>query len=188
MVSVLSICKGLTYSYNRDLQEVTPHLQRALMVTKSAVGITTGMLETLEVHADVMLDRSLSGFSMATELADTLVRLTGLPFRTAHQIVGLAVRQGGLDFEKIWEACERVTGRNPEQLGIKRDAVDQALDPVSSIDRRSIVGGPAPTECLRSISERQRRLKVDEERLKEISDKLIVARKRLDDASKALIC
>ncbi|PHP46033.1 argininosuccinate lyase [Methanosarcinales archaeon ex4572_44] len=186
LVSVLSICKGLPYSYNRDLQEVTPHLQKALMVTKNAVGITTKMLGTLELHADVMHDKSLSGFSMATELADTLVRITGLPFRTAHQIVGSAVRAGGLDFNRVEEACESVTGRNPEQLGIKRDALEQALDPISSIDQRSIVGGPAPTECLRSISERQRRLKTDEETLNDINDRLILARKRLDDASNAL--
>ena len=186
LVSVLSICKGLPNSYNRDLQEVTPHLKDALMITKSAVNITAGMLETLEVHADVMFDKSLSGFSMATELADMLVRTAGLPFRTAHQIVGSAVRMGGIDFERIEEACERVTGRRPEQLGIKKDHVNRALDPVTSIDQRSVVGGPAPEECLRSIRERERRVKADEERLKSINERLMHAQKRLDDAIKEL--
>lgn len=162
LMSALYICKALPYSYNRDLQEVTPHLQKAVGITKSAVSITTDMLSTLKVHRELLHQQSTSGFSTATELADTIVRVTGLPFRLAHQIVGSAVREGSLDFAKIIEIGKKVTGKNIEDIGLKKKDFLEALDPLLNINRRNIKGGPAPSECTRSIVERGNKLSHDQ--------------------------
>ncbi|CAD6490276.1 MAG: Argininosuccinate lyase [Candidatus Argoarchaeum ethanivorans] len=162
LMSVLYICKALPYSYNRDLQEVTPHLQKAVGITKSAVSITTDMLSTLKVHKELLHQKSTSGFSTATELADTIVRVTGLPFRLAHQIVGSAVREGNLDFAKIIEIGKKVTGKNLEDIGLRKEEFLEALDPLLNINRRNIKGGPAPSECTRSIIERGNKLSHDQ--------------------------
>ncbi|CAD6491274.1 MAG: Argininosuccinate lyase [Candidatus Argoarchaeum ethanivorans] len=162
LMSVLYICKALPYSYNRDLQEVNPHLQKAVGITKSAVSITTDMLSTLKVHKELLHQKSTSGFSTATELADTIVRVTGLPFRLAHQVVGSAVREGSLDFAKIIEIGKKVTGKNLEDIGLKKEEFLEALDPLLNINRRNITGGPAPGECARSIIERGNKLSHDQ--------------------------
>ena len=49
----------------------------------------------MRVHIEVLADKSIEGFTTATELADTIVRETGIPFRTAHQIVGMLAKEGG---------------------------------------------------------------------------------------------
>ncbi|RZB29363.1 MAG: argininosuccinate lyase [Candidatus Argoarchaeum ethanivorans] len=162
LMSVLYICKALPYSYNRDLQEVTPHLQKAVGITKSAVSITTDMLSTLTVHKELLHQKSTSGFSTATELADTIVRVTGLPFRLAHHVVGSAVREGNLDFAKIIEIGKKVTGKNLEDIGLRKKDFLEALDPLLNINRRNIKGGPAPGECTRSIIERGNKLSDDQ--------------------------
>ncbi len=90
MVAAFTIVKGLPYSYNSDLQEVTPQLLRSFEITKSSVRIMTGAIQTITVKKDEMARKSTIGFTTATEIADTIVRATGLPFRTAHGIVGRA--------------------------------------------------------------------------------------------------
>ena len=47
-----------------------------------------GMSILLQVQPERLKESSGTGFSTATELADSLVRITGMPFRTAHRIVG----------------------------------------------------------------------------------------------------
>lgn len=187
LISVLSICKALPYSYNRDLQEATPHLQRAVNITEAAVGITTGMLSTLTVHRERMLKSSAEGLSTATELADTIVRRTGLPFRTAHQIVGAAVREGRLDFRGILEIAGRITGENLEALGLSKADVTDALDPRLNIQRRSLIGGPAPEECRRSIAARRRQLEEDNSALSSLARKLEDSERRLEEAIESLM-
>src|SRR3990172_2802851 len=84
LISVLTICKALPYSYNRDLQEATPHLWRAADAVRSSVRMGRGMASTMKVKKENMRLASDKGFMTATELADTIVRTTGIPFRTAH--------------------------------------------------------------------------------------------------------
>ncbi len=95
LMAALTICKGLPLSYNRDLQEVTPHLWRSLDWSRSTVRILDGCVASLKFNLERMEKSSGAGFSTATELADSLVRITGMPFRTAHRIVGrIAARRG----------------------------------------------------------------------------------------------
>ena len=95
LMAVLSICKGLPLSYNRDLQEATPHLWRSLDWSRSTVRILDGCVASLKFNLERMEKSSGAGFSTATELADSLVRITGMPFRTAHRIVGRIAASGG---------------------------------------------------------------------------------------------
>ncbi len=92
LVSVLTICKALPYSYNRDLQEATPHLWRAVDAVRACVRMARGMISTMKVKKENMRLSSEMGFMTATELADTIVRTTRVPFRTAHHIVGAVER------------------------------------------------------------------------------------------------
>jgi argininosuccinate lyase len=155
LVSALAICKALPQSYNRDLQEATPHIWRGMDWTRSTVRILDGCMSTLKFNLEKMEEGSGVGFSTATELADSLVRITGMPFRTAHSIVGRIAASGrrpGLsDLDAV---AMEVAGFRPSEHGFTSGDLNCALDPKSNVALRANTGGPAPTEGQRMVRER----------------------------------
>ncbi|WP_321422305.1 argininosuccinate lyase [uncultured Methanobacterium sp.] len=150
LVTILTIIKSLPQSYNRDLQEVTPHLWKASDTLSSALRITMGMLASAEFKGDRGEELARANFSAATELADLMVRDAGLPFRTAHQIVGRAVtvaldkgmKAEEIDTHFLDDISKELTG---ETLGIDNMVVKKALDPQEIVHSRKVIGGPAPS-------------------------------------------
>ncbi|WP_094228568.1 argininosuccinate lyase [Methanolobus psychrotolerans] len=160
LMALLSLCKALPLSYNRDLQEATPNMWRAVETTRSAVRITKGMIATMKINTESMAEKSVLGFTTATELADTLVRTAGIPFRTAHQIVGVLARGNGRPtLDEIDAVAQSILGESLSERGLTGDMVKEALDPVMNIRRRAITGGPAPDEVRRAIKVRQEEIK-----------------------------
>lgn len=153
LVALLTICKALPLSYNRDLQEATPNMWRSVEATRSAVRIMTGIIGSMKVNTDLMAEQATTGFTTATELADTMVRATGIPFRTAHQIVGVLARSSGVPTLKDADNVSgRILGAGLSERGLTEEMIRDALDPVSNIRRRKIIGGPSPDETSRAIS------------------------------------
>ena len=74
LMSLLTICKGLPLSYNRDLQEATPNIWRSVETVRASVRVMEGMVRTMKIHSEVLAAQSITGFTTATELADTFVR------------------------------------------------------------------------------------------------------------------
>ncbi len=165
LISILSICKALPYSYNRDLQEVTPHLLRATRLTMDSVTVMRGYVEKSEFNKERMAYEAQAGFTTATELADTIVRETGLPFRTAYRIVA-RIAEEDLDREDIIARIDEfsldITGKRISELGLTPDSVKDALDIITNIDRRAVTGGPAREEVMRMLECRKEELKQDE--------------------------
>jgi argininosuccinate lyase len=168
LMAALSICKGLPLSYNRDLQEVTPHLWRSLDWARSTVRILDGCVSSLNFNLDRMDTSSGAGFSTATELADSLVRITGMPFRTAHSIVGRIAASGGSPtLAQLDEIARELAGFPASEHGFSETDLQRALDPRSNVALRKNTGGPAPAETGRMIEERLNGIEMGEERLKE---------------------
>jgi argininosuccinate lyase len=165
LTSSLMICKALPYSYNLDLQEVTPHLHSAINATTACMKIASGILSTLIVNKDRLRHMSSEGFTTATELADTIARVTGVPFRTAHTIVGELTRVGKYDLETIDLVGKQHVGKRLSGLGLTVDDVSQALDVNVNVARRGTKGGPAPAEVTHMLKARRRRLRTQERRL-----------------------
>lgn len=157
LVSAMTICKALPMSYNRDLQEVTPHLWRGVDWARSTVRILDGCVSTLRWSEKRLEESSGMGFSTATELADSLVRTTGMPFRTAHKIVGrLASVTARPTLEMLDCVAEKIAGFRPGQRGFGPEALEKALDPMSNVTLRAGTGGPSPSETERIVRDRQR--------------------------------
>ncbi len=165
LVSILSICKALPYSYNRDLQEVTPNLLRATRLTIDSVTVMRGYVEKSEFNKERMAYEAQIGFTAATELADTIVRETGLPFRTAYRIVARMAKEQP-DRSDILDIIDRfsvdITGKRISELGLTLDRVKEALDTATNIDRRAVTGGPARKEVMRMLKYRKDALERDE--------------------------
>ena len=150
LVTILTIIKSLPQSYNRDLQEVTPHLWKATDTLSSALTITMGMLSSAKFKDERGEELARANFSAATELADLMVRDAGLPFRTAHQIVGRAVtvaldkgmKAEDIDTHFLDEISQELTGQT---LNIDNAVVKKSLNPQEIIQSRKVIGGPAPS-------------------------------------------
>ena len=90
LISMLTSLKGLPLTYNRDLQEDKEPLFDSIDTIKLALKVNTEMTSDLEINRDACLAAASDPLLLATDLADYLV-LKGIPFRDAHELVGLAV-------------------------------------------------------------------------------------------------
>ena len=171
LMALITICKGLPLSYNRDLQEATPNIWRSSETARASVRIMEGIIKTLKVHPNVLAAQSTIGFTTATELADTFVRETGIPFRTAHQIVGMLAKDGEKPtLENIDLVSETVLGESLSSKGLTETMVKEALSPILNINRRKIPGGPAPVEMQNYLSKRQTELELNKQETVTLKD------------------
>ena len=156
LMTILTILKALPHSYNRDLQEVTPHLWNAVDTTRSMLNITCNILSTMSFNVDRGMELAMANFSTATELADLMVSEKNLPFRIAHQIVGRtvteAINQGirpeNIDTKFLDKIAVEING---SPLGIRAELVEKALDPYEIIKSRDVKGGPSPKAVKEAI-------------------------------------
>lgn len=164
-VSAVTMVKGLPMSYNRDLQNLNPHLWRGITQISRDIDLLAGMIRTARFNTSRMAEEAAKGFSTATELADHLVRQYDLPFRTAHHIVGHAVKEGRIDLQTLDTAAEEITGTSLSSKGLTEEAVTAALDAAAGVAVRSQPGGPAPIAVNHAIRNRMQTLVSDEETL-----------------------
>jgi argininosuccinate lyase len=90
LVTVLTMLKGLPLTYDRDMQEDKEPAFDAIDTLQLLLPALAGMISTMTVHIEVLAAAAPAGFSLATEVADWLVR-KNVPFRDAHEITGALV-------------------------------------------------------------------------------------------------
>jgi argininosuccinate lyase len=174
-------------SYNRDLQELTPNIWRGMRDAKESLRLLIDMLSSATFDAVRMKEEAGKGFSTATELADTLVRTYGLPFRTAHNIVGRAVQKGYLNLETLDTAARELgVDISFAEKGLTQERINEVLDVSYCVALRKAPGGPAPFATKIAIEERKKQLDTDsaliDERLARLArakDELITEARRL---------
>jgi argininosuccinate lyase len=148
LVALLTLSKGLTLAYNKDLQESQEPLYDAIDTAKLALGVVPGLIEFLEFDTARMRAAADDPALGATDLAEELVR-GGMPFRTAHEVVGRLVRHAE-------EKTISLRDLSADDLRTVDPALTpkilQALDPARAVAARSLVGGPAPAAVERKLS------------------------------------
>ena len=90
LTGVLAMLKGLPFAYNRDLQEDKEPLFDSIDTLRLVLPAVTGMVATTTFDREKMAAAAPQGFSLATEIADFLVR-AGVPFSQAHEAAGKCV-------------------------------------------------------------------------------------------------
>ncbi len=90
LMALLTTMKGLPLAYNSDLQEDKEGFFDVVDTLVSTLKIFTGMLETMSINPERMLEALDAGYLLATDIADYLVK-KGEPFRNAHVVVGKLV-------------------------------------------------------------------------------------------------
>ena len=94
VVALLTISKGLTLAYNKDLQETQEPLYDAIETARQSLAVLPGLIAGLEFDTARMRAAADDPALGATDLAEELVR-GGMPFRSAHEVVGRLVRARG---------------------------------------------------------------------------------------------
>ncbi|MCU1551325.1 MAG: argH [Glaciihabitans sp.] len=155
LTGLLATLKGLPLAYNRDLQEDKEPVFDSVTTLEVLLPAFTGLIATLEFDTDRMAALAPAGFSLATDVADWLVR-DGVPFREAHEISGALVQfceLNGLELDELTD--EQYAEVSPHLRGDVR----QALTVEASLAARSSPGGTAPervSEQLAALTARVR--------------------------------
>ncbi|ABY91972.1 argininosuccinate lyase [Thermoanaerobacter brockii subsp. lactiethylicus] len=90
LITILTVMKGLSLAYNKDMQEDKEALFDGIDTLKMSLKVFTEMIKTIKVKTDNMEKAAKYGYMNATDFADYLVS-KGIPFRTAHEIAGKVV-------------------------------------------------------------------------------------------------
>jgi argininosuccinate lyase len=146
--------KGLPLTYSKDMQEDKEPTFEAADTLELALAAMIGMVLDLQPNAARMREVAAADYSVATDLADWLVRQLDLPFRRAHhvtgQIVALAARQGvALDALELAE-MQKI------EPGITRD-IFKALTVEASVAARRSFGGTAPRNVRSAVLRARKR-------------------------------
>ncbi len=139
VVQILTLLKGLPMSYNRDLQEDKDPVFDTEHVLQSTLYVLSAMLPKLTVNAERARAAAAANYSLATDLADYLVR-KGLPFREAHEAVGKLVRYA----EEKGKELNELSIEEYRTFSPLFDDDALKIDLASSIASRDVPGGTAP--------------------------------------------
>jgi argininosuccinate lyase len=141
LTGLMVVMKGLPLAYGKDMQEDKEPVFDAAESLLLAVAATTGMVRDLQADRVVMRAALEPGFPTATDLADWLIRVLGLPFRQAHQVTGRIV---ALAEEKGCQLAElALEDMKAVEPGITEEVFD-ILSPEDSVRSRTSLGGTAP--------------------------------------------
>jgi argininosuccinate lyase len=142
-------------------------LNRAFDAAGMVYGLLAAVLESATFNVEGMAKRAGEGNTTTTALADALVREFGVPFRSAHTIVSrLVTRTHTGDLPITAALVNEISG---EVLGAPLQATEQfvqdALDPCTFVNVRTIPGGPAPATTRAALAASRERFDEDVQRL-----------------------
>jgi argininosuccinate lyase len=153
LLALLTIMKGLPLAYNRDLQEDKEALFDTVDTLLATLEVFEGMVRTLEVKPENMLQAAGRGYILATDLADYLVK-KGEPFRTAHKIVAKLVGYAAGKGKSLAELDIKEYKKFSPLFGV--DVRKITFE--SSIAARNIPGGTAPAQVKKALAKAKRLL------------------------------
>lgn len=157
LTGLLATLKALPLAYNRDLQEDKEPVFDSVETLEVLLPAFTGMIATMSLHTERMAELAPQGFSLATDVAEWLVK-RHVPFRDAHEITGALVRRAeqervgleGLSDAALAEVSAHLTPEVRDVLTIE-----------GSVASRDGIGGTAPdrvADQLAALADRVRHL------------------------------
>ena len=181
---VLSLLKGLPRAYNRDLQRAHASVFETADDVREATAVAAGAVATADWDEPALAAAAGEGFATATGVAD-LLAASGLPFRTAHEIVAAAAPEVA-DGDDSAAAAAAVDAAARDVLGesvferVDRAAVERVLDPTESVASRDSAGGPAPGAVADGVAAAESGIDVDATALSDRREALAAAAETLD--------
>ncbi|SNS92060.1 argininosuccinate lyase [Antarctobacter heliothermus] len=148
-VALMMVMKGLPLAYSKDMQEDKEQVFDAADNWMLALAAMEGMVRDMSANVANLEGAAATGFSTATDLADWLVRETGLPFRDAHHVTGTLVAKAeargcdlpDLTLEDMQEVHGNIDASVYDVLGVH-----------NSVRSRMSYGGTAPQRVREQIA------------------------------------
>jgi argininosuccinate lyase len=139
LTGLMATLKAQPLAYNRDLQEDKEPLFDSVAQLEMLLPALTGLVATLEFHTDRMAELAPAGFTLATDVAEWLVR-QGVPFRVAHEAAGGCVRAAEARGVGLPDLTDAELAQVNEHL---KPQVREVLTVAGSIASRDAHGGTA---------------------------------------------
>jgi argininosuccinate lyase len=155
LTALLVVLKGLPLAYAKDMQEDKEPAFDAFDSLALSIAAVTGMVADMTPDRKTMRKAAGAAYATATDLADWLVRVRGLPFRQAHEVTGrivAAAEAKGVALEKLPLAEMQAV-----EPGITTE-VYAVLGPQQSVKSRTSYGGTAPENVRREARRWLKRL------------------------------
>jgi argininosuccinate lyase len=155
LTGVLTMLKGLPFAYNRDLQEDKEPLFDSIDTLNLVLPAVAGMVATTFFNRVKMAQASPTGFSLATEIADYLVRKQ-VPFAHAHEAAGKCVaiaESSGRELHELTDA-EFKSAHHELDSGVR-----DVLSVAGALAGRTTHGGTAPSALKKQFSELESQIK-----------------------------
>ena len=149
LTTLLTMLKGLPLAYNKDMQEDKEAVFDSVDTLKQCLSIIVPMLATAKFLPENMLAAGKRGFINATDCADYLVK-KGMPFRDAYGVVGRLVAlcvERGVTLDALPLDDYR------KESGLFDKDVYEAIDLITCVKGRNVVGGPAPQAVKKHIEQ-----------------------------------
>ncbi len=155
LMALLTTVKGIPLAYNKDLQEDKEGFFDAEKQVVNCVDIMAEMLGAISFRVKNMQTAAEGDFCCATDVADYLAK-RGVPFRTAHAIVGKIVRSCIADGKTL----QTMTADDYRQFAREFDGdIVEAVKGKACADARTSYGGGSANNVKAEIKSLKKRLK-----------------------------
>ena len=148
LTALLTTLKGLPLTYNRDLQEDKEPVFDAVDTLLLVLPALAGLISTLRIHAERISRGASTGFALATDLAELLVR-RGVPFREAHEVVGHLVVWCQVHDCDLPDVSDEDLAKISPQL---TPEVREVLSVQGALAARNSYGGTAPERVAEQLA------------------------------------
>ena len=152
MITMFSIVKSLPSGYSRDLQDLKPVLWRTSTVALESTKMMNAVIKSVNVHKERMKEVADNSYAISLDIAEQLVIRKGIPFRSAHKVIGALVERAAnknniplkmLQKEDIEAALTKI------ESNLQPDEVSQIvreITPNKALELRVSLGSPNPKQ------------------------------------------
>jgi argininosuccinate lyase len=148
LTGLLTTLKGLPLTYNRDLQEDKEPVFDAVDTLLLVLPAMAGLVGTIRFNSERMSRSAAAGYSLATDLAELLVR-RGVPFREAHEVVGHLVVWCQVHERELDEVSDADLARVSPHL---TPDVREVLTVEGALATRNTFGGTSPARVVEQLA------------------------------------
>lgn len=148
LMALLTVMKSLPLAYNKDMQEDKEAIFDSIDTLKMCLPVFTKMIQAMKIRGQNMYKAAQGGFTNATDIADYLVK-KGIPFRSAHEIIGKMVLYC-IENSKPIDELTLAEFKNFSN-SIEEDVYAE-ISLEKCVSGRNIPGGPAKESVILSIT------------------------------------
>jgi argininosuccinate lyase len=171
IITMFSIVRSLPSGYSRDLQDLKPVLWRTSSVALESTKIMNSVIKSIKVHKERMKEVADNSYAISLDIAEQLVMRKGIPFRSAHKVIGALVETAAnknnialkmLRKEDVEAALKKI------ESDLQPDEVTQIIrdmTPNKALELRGSLGSPNPKQQQDMISSAYNKLSVYMEEL-----------------------